>query len=108
MLGARRRKFVSPNAAVSGRDVPLGLCEFFFQEALKRRIKRSFFNLQQVVACSFDVLYKSLAMQRLSFERPENHHLQRTWKQVSLFAELHRNSTSPWVGSVGSVILGLD
>src|ERR1700719_1607710 len=105
MLGARRREFVSPNVAVSGRNAPLGLYEFFFQEALKRRIKRSFFNLQQVVGCSFDMLHKSVAMQRLSFQRPENHHLQRTGKQVSLTAALHRNSISPRVGSVD---LGLD
>ncbi len=54
-----------PQATITATGM-MGHASLFFQEALKRSIKRSFFNLQQVVGCSFNVLLKSVAVQRLS------------------------------------------
>ena len=86
---ARRGEFVNADATVGGRDAPFGLDQFFFEKTLQGWIQRPFFDLKQVLRSSLDVLNERIAVRRLAPEGLENHHLQRTGKEVSLCGFLH-------------------
>src|SRR6266576_1892151 len=89
MLRSLCRQLVRSNVAICGRNVPLGFHQRFLEKSLERRIERSLFNLKQIVRRSLDVLRERIAVERLPLYRSENHHLQRTWKKVSLLAVFH-------------------
>ena len=62
-------------------DVPVSDFEpALSQHPLQRRIKRAFFNLQQVVGNLFNVLHQRIAVHRLQAQRLQDHDLQRAWE----------------------------
>ena len=89
MLRSLRCQLVNPDATVGGRGAPLSLDQVGLQEPLERRIQRAFFNLEQIVGRSLNMLREGVPMQRLSLQRSENHHLQGAGKEVSLVAVSH-------------------
>src|SRR5215470_8381891 len=99
MLCARRRHPVNPDTPVGRGNAPFGFHQTFFEKALKSWIKRSFFDLQQIVRGLFDMLRQSIAMERLPLRRAENHHFQSAWKQVALFVAFHADSENSPPGS---------
>jgi hypothetical protein len=89
MLGASGGKFVDADAAVRGGDAPFGFDQFFFEEALESGIERALFDLEKVVGDALDVLDEGVAVQRLSLQSAENHHFERTRKEVALLRFFH-------------------
>jgi len=85
VLRALYRQFVNPNATVCGGDTPFGFDQIFLEQPLESRIQRTFFYLEEIVRASLDVLDERVAVQRLALQCSENHHLQRTGKEVTLF-----------------------
>jgi hypothetical protein len=89
MFCACRGQLVNPDTPVCRGNAPFGFHELSFEKALESRIKRSFFDLKQIVGRSFDMLREGIAMQRLPLQGAENHHFQSAWKQVTLFVAFH-------------------
>lgn len=83
---------VGADAAVGRGDGPLGLDQLVFQEPLQGRIERAFFYLEQIVRTLLDVLDQCISMGGLPAERLEDHHFERSGKEVagSIFIILHK------------------
>ena len=67
---------VGSDAAIGGRDTPLGLHQLCLEQPLQRRIKRALFHLQQVVGSLLDVLHQRISVRRLAAKRLEDHHFE--------------------------------
>src|SRR6267378_3153498 len=98
-LGTCCRQPVNTSATVGRRNGPFCLHQLFLEKALKSRIKRSFFDLKQVVGGTLDVLHEGITVQGLALQRSENHHLQGAGKKVSLFGFFHERGSAPDLGS---------
>jgi hypothetical protein len=59
------------------------LTSLCLQEALKRRIERAFFHLEEVVGSLLDVLHEGVAVSGLAAKRLEDHHLECARKQIA-------------------------
>jgi hypothetical protein len=81
---------ISADPAVGGRDTPLRLHELGFEQALERRIERSFFHLEQVVRSLLDVLDKRIPMGGLAAKRLEDHHFECAGKEIARRGCFHR------------------
>jgi hypothetical protein len=81
---------VSSDAAVGGRDTPLGLYQLCLEQALQRRIERAFFHLEQVVRSLLDVLNQRVAMGGLAAKRLKDHHFERAGEEISRWGVCHR------------------
>jgi hypothetical protein len=84
MPGARGCQFVNANAAVGGGDAPFGFDQVFLEEALQSGVEGAFFDLQEIVGGSLDVLDQGIAVERLPLERAENHHFEGAREEVAL------------------------
>ena len=81
---------IGADPAVGGGDTPLGLHELRFEQALKRRIERSFFDLEQVVRSLLDVLDERVPMGGLASKRLENHHFECAGEEIARWGGFHR------------------
>lgn len=93
MLRSRRCQFVNADAAVCRGDAPFGFDEVFLEESLQSGIEGAFFDLEEVVGDALDVLDKGVAVERLTLQGTENHHLKRAGEEVALFGFFHGFST---------------
>jgi hypothetical protein len=76
MFGAGGCQFVNADAAVCRGDAPFGFEQVFLEEALESGIERAFFNLQEIVGGTLDVLDEGVTVKRLALESAENHHFE--------------------------------
>ena len=75
---------VDPHATIGGRrNRPLGPDEFCFEQPLQGRIQRTLLDLEEVVGALLDVLNEGISVGSLAAEGFENHHLERTRKQIA-------------------------
>jgi hypothetical protein len=84
------RDLIGADPAVGGGDTPLRLHELRFEQALERRIERSFFHLEQVVRSLLDVLDERVPMGGLASKRLEDHHFECTGKEIARRGCFHR------------------
>jgi len=110
VLGAYGRQGVNPNAAVGGRNGPLGFDQVFFEKALESGVKGAFFDLQQVVGGALDVLDEGVAVEGLAFEGTENHHLEGAGEEVALLGLgfFHERGVCSRVSVQGHFVQGLE
>lgn len=83
------RQLVDSNAAVGRRNTPFSLHKTFFEKALEGWIQRAFFDLKHVVRGPLNLLDERITVHGPSLQAPEDHHLQGTWKEVSLCRVFH-------------------
>jgi hypothetical protein len=95
MFGTCYRQPVNANATVRGGNSPFRLHQLFLEKALKSRIQGAFLDLKQVVGGSLDVLHEGVAVQGLTLQGSEDHHLQGAWKKVSLIGFFHERESAP-------------
>jgi hypothetical protein len=81
---------IGTDSAVGGGDTPLRLHELRFEQALERRIERSFFHLEQVVRSLLDVLDERVPMGGLAAKRLEDHHFECTGEEIARRGCFHR------------------
>src|ERR1700677_1640499 len=81
---------IGADPAVGGRDTPLRLHELRFEQALERRIERSFFHLEQVVRSLLDVLDERVPMGGLASKRLEDHHFECAGEEIARRGCFHR------------------
>src|SRR5487761_19257 len=92
MPGTGGRQSVNADAAIGGRDAPFGFDAAFLEKTLESGIERAFFDLKQVVGRALDVLDEGVTVERLAFERAENHHLECAREKVARLAIAHAGS----------------
>jgi hypothetical protein len=76
---------INPNRAILRRDTDFRLEPFHLQHPLLGRIQRAFLDLQHILRNLLDVFCQSIAMHWLRPKRLQNHHFQRSRKQVAIF-----------------------
>lgn len=110
VLGACGRQGVNANAAVGGGDGPFGFDQVFFEKALKSGVKGAFFDLQQVIGGTLDVLDECVAVEGLAFEGAENHHLQGAGEEIALLwlGFFHERGVCSRVSVRGHFVQGLE
>jgi hypothetical protein len=81
---------IGAHPAVGGGDTPLRLHELRFEQALERRIERSFFHLEQVVRSLLDMLDERVAMGGLASKLLENHHFECAGEEIARRGSVHR------------------
>src|SRR5712671_1866704 len=85
LLAAGRSDFIRADFAVARGDSPLRADPAGFQHALQRRIQRAFLDLQQIFGGALDELCEGITVQGRTAESLENHHLQGSGKEITLF-----------------------
>jgi hypothetical protein len=94
MLRTCGGQLVDTNPPIGRRRAPLRFDQLLLEKTLESRIQRTFFDLKQIVGRAFDVLRQRIAVQGLAFQGPENHHLQGTRKEVSLYRPAHAGQSA--------------
>lgn len=82
--------------AALGRDARFRFEQASFQQALQCRIKRAFFDLEEIIRNLFDVFRERIAMHRFKAEGMKNHQFERAGKEIALIWILwHDERESP-------------
>ncbi len=93
MFTAVRSQLVETSPPVVGRQAPLTLDPAIQLEPLESRIKRAFFDAQQIVGQLLNQLRDRIAMQMAAHQYFENEHVQRARQKVGFrFFGSHRQS----------------
>src|SRR5882672_10528945 len=93
MFTAVGRELIETRAPVVGREAPLTLDPAIQLKPLEGRVKRAFFDAQQIVGQLLNQLRDRIPMQMAPHQYLENEHVQRARQKVGLrFLGSHRRS----------------
>src|ERR1700722_7993996 len=81
---------IGTDSADGGGDTPLRFHELRFEQALERRIERSFFHLEQVIRSLLDVLDERVPMGGLASKGLQDHHFECTGEEIARRGCFHR------------------
>src|SRR5580658_7034809 len=89
MLGTRGCERVGANTTVGGGNLPMRFQPSSFEHALQGGIEGALFDLQQFVGGLFNMLRQCITVQTPALQGTQDHHLQRTRKEISLVGCFH-------------------
>src|SRR6185312_776811 len=93
MLTALGSELIETSAPIIGREAPLALDPAIQLKPLESRVKRAFFDAQQIVGQLLNQLRNRISMQMAPHQYLENEHVQRARQKVGLrFLGSHRQS----------------
>jgi hypothetical protein len=85
MFGSIGRDAVGSHPPVGGGNLPFGIDQAGFQQALERGVERAFLYLEQIARALLNMLDHGVSVHRLPVERLQDHEFERTGEQVARF-----------------------